>query len=245
VAQVCLTLQYDGTQYHGWQVQPNGITVQQVLQDAIQTVTGIRASVTGCSRTDSGVHARRFYCTTVLPERFPPEQFVKALNANLPRDIVVSACVPVEEDFHPRYSAVKKRYVYYIWNGAVRNPFWEKYSLHYRNKLDEKSMNETARLFVGTYDFSAFCSAGSEVQDKVRTIYRADIVRDGDLICFTIEGNGFLYNMVRIIVGTILEVETGKLSRQTVYQALTSGNRQQAGPTSPACGLFLDEVFYL
>ena len=242
--QVCLTLQYDGTRYHGWQVQPNGITVQKVLQDAIQTVTGTRASVTGCSRTDAGVHANRFYCTTPSPHNMSCEQYLKALNANLPKDIAVLACVCVPKEFHPRYSAVGKRYQYRIWNCAVRNPFWEPYALHIRSKLNESSMNKTSRLFEGTHDFSAFCSAGSEVEEKTRTIYRAFVTREGNLLCFTVEGNGFLYNMVRIMVGTLLEVENGKISHTDIRQALQTGKRDLVGATAPAHGLVLDEVWY-
>ncbi len=244
VEQVCLTVQYDGTNYHGWQVQPNGLTVQQVLQDAIESVTGIRASLTGCSRTDAGVHAHHFYCTTPAPARLSPSQFVKALNANLPQDVAVLDGKAVSADFHPRYSATKKRYVYYIWNGQVRNPFWQRYSLHIRNRLDDAVMNLAAKRFVGTHDFSAFCSAGSEVEDKVRTIYRAEVTREGDLLRFIVEGNGFLYNMVRIMVGTLLDIENGKLSQESIDNALQSGNRNLVGPTATACGLFLDDVIY-
>lgn len=242
--QVCLTVQYDGTEYHGWQVQPNGRTVQQVLQDAIETVTGVRAPLTGCSRTDAGVHAHRFYCTTPTPARLTSEKFVKALNANLPKDMAVLDCKTVSSDFHPRYSAAKKRYVYCIWNGPTQNPFWQRYSLHIRKPLDETVMNIAAKHFIGTHDFSAFCSAGSEVEDKVRTIYRAEVTREGELLRFTVEGNGFLYNMVRIMVGTLLDVENGKLSEETIDQALENGNRNLVGPTASACGLFLDEVMY-
>ena len=241
---VCLTIQYDGTAYHGWQVQPNGITVQQTLQDAIEAVTGTRAPLTGCSRTDAGVHAHRFYCTTSAPAKLPPKQFVKALNANLPQDIAVLDAAVVSNDFHPRYSATKKQYVYCIWNGQTRNPFWQRYSLYVRNRLDEEIMNRAAQCFVGTHNFSAFCSAGSEVEDKVRTIYRAEVTREGDLLRFTVEGNGFLYNMVRIMVGTLLSVENGKLTTQNIIEALESGDRNLVGPTAPPCGLFLNDVTY-
>ncbi len=241
---VCLTLQYDGTRYHGWQVQPNSITVQETLQNAIQAVIGIRASVTGCSRTDAGVHANRFYCTTSCPQNISCEQYIKALNANLPKDIAVLACVCVPREFHPRYSVVGKRYQYRFWNGGVRNPFWEPYALHIRSKLDENSMTKTAHLFEGTHDFSAFCSAGSEVEDKTRTIYRAFVTREGDLLSFTVEGNGFLYNMVRIMAGTLLDVENGKISHADIQKALQTGERDLAGATAPAHGLILDDVWY-
>lgn len=244
MANVRLQLQYIGTRFHGWQVQPNGITVQETLQDAIETVTGIRSAVTGCSRTDAGVHANCFYCTTAQPERLSNEKFVQALNAVLPEDIAVLACEAVPDDFHPRYSAVAKRYIYRIWNGPVRNPFEQGVSLHIRSPLDESRMNETARLFLGTHDFSAFCSVGSSVQDKVRTIRHSQVERCGDIVTYSVEADGFLYNMVRILVGTILDVTAGRLSVESVHCALNTGNRNCAGATAPAHGLFLDQVWY-
>ncbi len=244
MANVLLQLQYVGTHYHGWQVQPNGITVQETLQNAVEQVTGIRSAVTGCSRTDAGVHAHRFYCTTAKPERLSDTKFVQALNAVLPRDIAVLRCGVVPDDFHPRYSATAKRYVYRIWNGAVRNPFEEGSALHLHARLDDVRMNEIAQLFTGTHDFSAFCSAGSSVQDKVRTVRLSQVKRDGDLVTYTVEADGFLYNMVRILVGTILDVTAGRLSEESVRRALDTGDRNCAGITAPACGLFLDEVWY-
>ncbi len=244
MANVCLTLQYVGTRYHGWQVQPNGITVQETLQDAIERVTGIRSAVTGCSRTDAGVHARRFYCTTAQPKRLPDEKFVQALNALLPDDIAVLSCNAVSDAFHPRYSATAKRYVYRIWNGPARNPFEQGFSLHLRSLLDEVRMNEIAQLFLGTHDFSAFCSVGSSVEDKVRTIRRSEVKREGNVVLYTVEADGFLYNMVRILVGTILDVTAGRLTLESVKRALETGDRKCAGATAPACGLYLDEVWY-
>lgn len=244
MANVRLTLQYDGTKYHGWQVQPNAITVQETLQNAIERVTGIRSTVTGCSRTDAGVHANRFYCTTAQPERLSEEKFAKALNAVLPFNIAVLNCTAVSDDFHPRYSAVAKRYVYRIWNGVARNPFEQGYSLHICSPLNEATMNEVSKLFLGTHDFSAFCSAGSTVEDKVRTIRCSRVDRDGDVVTYTVEADGFLYNMVRILVGTILDVTAGRLSVDSVHRALDTGDRACAGVTAPACGLFLDEVWY-
>ena len=241
---ILLTLQYDGTRYHGWQVQPNGITVQETLQNALEQVCGARPAVTGCSRTDTGVHARRFYCTTASPERFSVGGRLKALNAVLPDDIAVLACTPVPSEFHPRYSALGKRYVYHIWNGRVRSPFWKGHSLYVRTPLDVPILNATASLFLGTHDFSGFCSAGSSVEDKCRTITRSHVERDGDMLTYTVEADGFLYNMVRILVGTLLDVHSGRLTNEDVQQALVTGNRKLAGVTAPAHGLFLDEVFY-
>ncbi|MBQ9964814.1 MAG: tRNA pseudouridine(38-40) synthase TruA [Clostridia bacterium] len=241
---VLLTLQYDGTRYHGWQVQPNGITVQETLQNAIERITGTRSAVTGCSRTDAGVHANRFYCTTGKPEQLSEDKFVQALNAVLPFDVAVLACRTVDDNFHPRYSAVGKQYVYRIWNGNTRNPFEQGRALHVRAPLDAEQLNTIAEMFVGTHDFSAFCSAGSSVQDKVRTVRRSTVTRQGDLVLYTVEADGFLYNMVRILVGTILDVNNGRLTPENVREALCSGNRDLAGATAPACGLFLNEVWY-
>lgn len=240
---VLLTVCYDGTRFHGWQVQPNGITVQETLQNAIETITGIRSDLTGCSRTDAGVHARRFYCTTAAPA-MAADRFCKGLNAVLPEDVAVLSVSPVSETFHPRYSAKGKRYVYQIWNGPVRDPFYRHYALHLRSPLDEMRMNETAQLFLGTHDFSAFCSAGSSVEDKVRTVRRSEVSRQGPLLTYTVEADGFLYNMVRIFVGTLLDVQAGRLTHTDVRQALDTGDRSLAGATAPPLGLFLDEVWY-
>lgn len=239
-----LTLRYDGTRYHGWQVQPNGVTVQETLQDAVERVTGVRSGVTGCSRTDAGVHAETFYCLTETASRIPEERFLKALNANLPEDVAVTGCREVGEDFHPRYSASGKQYMYRIWNGPVRNPFWRGYALQRERPLDAASMGQTAALFLGTHDFSAFCSAGSTVEDRVRTVSVSRVERQGDLVTYTVEADGFLYNMVRIFVGTLLDVESGRLTREEVREALLTGNREKAGATAPACGLYLTRVFY-
>lgn len=244
MGKLLLTLQYDGTRYHGWQVQPNGITVQETLQNALERVTGTRPGVTGCSRTDAGVHALHFYCTTECPERWGAASLCKALNAVLPEDVVVLSCREVPAEFHPRYSAIGKRYRYQLWNGAVRSPFWKGHSLYVRAPLDVDRLNETASLFLGKHDFSAFCSSGSSVEDKCRTITRSTVQRSGDLVTYTVEADGFLYNMVRILVGTLLDVHAGRLSAEDLQRALATGDRAYAGVTAPAHGLFLDDVFY-
>lgn len=244
MAKLLLTICYDGTRFHGWQVQPNGITVQETLQDAVEQITGVRAPVTGCSRTDAGVHARKFCCTTDAPEKLTPDALCKALNGVLPPDVAVLSASPVPETFHPRYNARGKRYVYYIWNGAARDPFRRPYSLHLRSPLDAEHMHEIAQLFIGTHDFTAFCSAGGSVQDKVRTITRSAVERQGDLVTYTVEADGFLYNMVRILVGTLLDVESGRLTAADVRRALDEGDRAAAGATAPPQGLFLEDIWY-
>lgn len=239
-----LTLQYDGSRYHGWQVQPNAITVQETLQNAVEQITGKRLGITGCSRTDTGVHARRFYCTMDIPPKPSVSVLRRALNAVLPPDVVVLECRTVPPSFHPRYSAHGKRYVYHIWNGAVRSPFCSSYALTVQTPLDIARLNETASLFLGKHDFSAFCSAGSTVEDKHRTVFRSEAVRQGELVNYIVEADGFLYNMVRIMVGTLLDVHSGRLDNTAVSQALATGRRELAGITAPPQGLFLDEVFY-
>lgn len=239
-----LTLRYNGAGYHGWQVQPNGVTVQQTLQDAVERVTGVRAGVTGCSRTDAGVHADMFCCTMDTDSPLRDQRMIGALNACLPRDIAVYGCREVAADFHPRYSALGKRYVYRIYNAPFRNPFWEGRALHMRKPLDTAAMTENAAAFCGTHDFSAFCAAGSTVEDTVRTVHRAEVMRTDDVVCFTVEADGFLYNMVRIMVGTLLDMEAGRIPQGSVSAMLESRDRSRAGATAPACGLYLDKVFY-
>lgn len=241
---ICLTLRYDGTRYHGWQVQKNAVTVQALLQDAIEAVTGVRSDVTGCSRTDAGVHARMFCCAFETESALRGEKLAAALNAHLPSDVAVYACRETENSFHPRYDAKGKRYIYRIWNGSVRNPFEAAYAWHRNRPLQEELLDKAARLFVGTHDFAAFQAAGSSVKDTVRTVYECRVERHGDMVEFVVVANGFLYNMVRIMVGTLMAVADGKLQAEDIRAILVSGKREQAGPTAPPHGLFLDRVYY-
>lgn len=244
MARLQLDLRFIGTRYHGWQVQRGAITVQQRMQDAIQAVTGVRSPLTGCSRTDAGVHAAMFCCAFDTDSPLRGDKMAAALNAHLPADLAVTGCRERPEDFHPRYDAVAKRYVYRILNTPARDPFWEGLALHCRRPLDLAAMQRTAELFVGTHDFSAFCSAGSDVADRVRTVYQAEVARRGEMVTFTVTADGFLYNMVRIMVGTLLEAEMGRLSSDRVARALQEGKRDLAGHTAPPWGLYLDHVFY-
>ena len=239
-----LTLRYDGSRYHGWQVQKNGIPVQETLQDAVERLTGIRSGLTGCSRTDAGVHAEMFCCAFDTASPLRGEKMVKALNAHLPRDIAVYGCREVEADFHPRYAALGKRYVYRIWNAPERNPFWEGRALHCRRPLDAAFLNEQAAAYVGTHDFASHQAAGSTVEETIRTVRRAEVERRGEMVLFTVEADGFLYNMVRIMVGTLLGLQAGSLEAGSIPAILESGSRERAGATAPACGLYLDQVFY-
>lgn len=245
MARILLTLRYDGTAYHGWQVQPNGVTVQQVLQDAVEAVTGVRSGITGCSRTDAGVHADMFCCTFDSETPLRGDKLCSALNFHLPRDVSVYDAREVEADFHPRYHAKGKRYVYRIWNGAQRHPIYDKYAVWVKKPLDVASLNKAAQAYVGTHDFAAFCGAGSDVQGTTeRTVFTCTVTRQGELVLFTVEGDGFLYNMVRIMVGTLLELAAGRLSSDSIPAILEGCDRTAAGPTAPAQGLCLEQVFY-
>ena len=245
MARILLTLRYDGTAYHGWQVQPNGVTVQQVLQDAVERVTGVRSGITGCSRTDAGVHADMFCCCFDTASPLRGDKLCSALNFHLPRDVSVYDAREVEEAFHPRYHAKGKRYVYRIWNGKQRHPMYEKYAIWLKKPLDVSALNTLVQDYVGTHDFAAFCGAGSDVQGATeRTIHSCTVTRQGDLVLFTVEGDGFLYNMVRIMVGTLLEMAAGRLPSDSIPTILGGRDRTAAGPTAPAQGLCLERVFY-
>ncbi len=238
------TLRYDGTNYHGWQVQENAITVQQAFQDAVEHICGVRENVVGCSRTDSGVHADMYCCNMRTDSKLSAEKWKKALNGVLPADIAVTDCREVPFEFHARYDSVGKRYVYRIWNADERNPFINRYSYHYKYPLDADFLNSQAKQLVGKHNFSAFCAAGASTVDNVRTIARAEVVRRGDEVLMYFEADGFLYNMVRIMVGTLLDISRGRIEKDSIGSIILSCDRDRAGATAPAQGLCLERVFY-
>lgn len=241
---ILLCVSYLGTCYHGWQVQPNAITVQEALQDAIERITGYRSDLTGCSRTDAGVHALNYFCTFSPCKDIDLFALPKALNAVLPKDISVKSAVEAEEDFHPRYSAKEKEYIYRIYNEYNRDPFEEGRALHYKYSLDIEKMKMAAQSIVGTHDFLAFCSAGSSVKDTVRTVSLLEIDKEDNVITVRIRADGFLYNMVRIIVGTLIAVSEGTVDIDSIPDIIDSCDRTKAGPTAPPEGLYLSRVFY-
>lgn len=244
MARIKLTLRYDGTRYHGWQVQQNAVTVQQVLQDAVERITGVRSGITGCSRTDAGVHALMFCCALDTASALRGDKLCRALNAVLPSDVAVYDAAEMPDDFHPRYDATGKRYIYRLYNGRYRHPFYDGYALHINRALDEQLLDKAAKDFLGTHDFAAFCASGSSVEDTVRTVTHAGVTREGDMVTFSVEANGFLYNMVRIMVGTLLDISTGKIAPDAIPTILASKKRESAGHTAPACGLYLHTVRY-
>ncbi len=240
-----LVLSYLGTNYCGFQVQPNGETVQGALCKAAERIFASECLITGCSRTDSGVHANEYLATVEHGDasRIPDEAVPRAMNTYLPPDISVRRCVSVEDDFSIRRRVSGKEYVYMIWNGEVRDPFLSDRAYFYFRPLDLDRMREAAALFPGTHDFGAFMASGSDIVDTVRTITDLRIESQGSLIRIYVSADGFLYNMVRIIVGTLLEVSEGRITRERLLRAIEGGCREDAGRTAPPEGLYLNRVF--
>lgn len=251
-----IRIAYDGTAYCGWQFQPNASTVQKQITSAAKKIFGFDCDVTGCSRTDSGVHARGF-CATVAKKgessiecQIPLEKLPRAFNAHLPEDIAVLEAKAVADDFHARYSVVSKTYVYRLYVGKERSPFERHASLHVTARLADgytERMNEAAARFVGTHDFTSFMAQGSKIEDATRTVLSASVTAspsDPDILLFTVEADGFLYNMVRIMTGTLLEVAEGKLSPDDIDGIIAAKDRRRAGRTVPPQGLCLECVNY-
>lgn len=239
-----LTISYDGSNYHGWQIQKNALTVQEVFQNAVKKLFLQDVDIKGCSRTDSGVHAYKYCLSIKIDTGIPCENIIRALNTYLPNDIAVLFCTDMDLDFHARYNVVKKEYVYILCNSKIRNPFLDKYAYWYRYNIDADYLNEQAQAYVGTYDYSGFCSANSDVEDTVRTVYSFSVSRRGDMIYFKVSANGFLYNMVRIMVGTLLFVSEGKIKKNELESVILSKDRKKAGKTAPPQGLYLNDVIY-
>lgn len=243
-----LCLSYDGTAYHGWQVQNNCVTVQGVITDIAKKIFGVTCMITGCSRTDSGVHAVN-YMATLEPcgneyPHIPSNKLLLALNSNLPDDIAVNDVKTVSDSFHARYDVKSKEYLYRIYDHSIKDPFEHGRSYAYCRPLDVEKMKEAAKYFVGTHDFSSFMSSGSDITDTVRTVYSVSIERKNRIVEIRIRGNGFLYNMVRIIVGTLIEVSKGAIEIEDIPGIIESCNRSNSGMTVPACGLYLENVDY-
>lgn len=246
-----LHIQFDGTDFHGWQVQGKLRTVQGELERVLTLLNGEeRVYVHGSGRTDAGVHAEGFVANVTMSKSFTPERLMKAINGNLWADVRVLKVEKVDDDFHARFSAKGKTYLYRVVNAPYISPFWARYALLEARPLDIGKMNETARLFLGEHDWTAFSSANSEVGHRVRTITDFTVESKWDnrgnaaMIEFKISGNGFLRYMVRSIVGTMLEVGRGEKDSDTIQTAIITGDRSLAGMTSPALGLTLLKVHY-
>lgn len=241
---ILIRVSYDGTAYSGWQIQPNATTVEGTLRQAVCSLFGADIELIGASRTDAGVHALGNVAVFDVDTRIPAPKIAYALNVRLPDDVRVWQSIQVEDGWHPRHNDCVKTYEYSIYNDTFENPKKRLYSHFYYGNLDVDMMREAAAYFIGEHDFSAFCSAGSQVADKVRTIYSLDVIQDGREIVLRVKGNGFLYNMVRIIAGTLIKAGTGDIRPQDIPGIIESRDRQLAGSTAPARGLTLVEIDY-
>jgi tRNA pseudouridine38-40 synthase len=241
---ILLTVSYDGTAYAGWQLQDNAVAVQQRLEEALHQLTGETIRVTGASRTDAGVHALGQCAHFDTGSRIPGEKFSYAVNTMLPPDIRVSRSLDAPVGFHARFSARGKRYRYLFYDAPHAGALNRLTHAHSIYPLNDDKMQQEARALLGTHDFAAFAASGSVVRDTVRTIWRAEVTRNGRDVMLVVEGNGFLYNMVRIIAGTLRDIGSGKLESGALSQAIETGNRLDLGVTAPAHGLTLMKVFY-
>ena len=239
-----LVVAYDGTNYCGWQTQPNGITVQGVLNDTLSELLGEKIETIGASRTDAGVHAMGNVAVFDTESRIPGDKFSFALNQRLPEDIRIQESCEVDADFHPRYADTVKTYEYNILNRRFELPTKRLYAAFCYYPMDIERMNQAAAYLVGEHDFKSFCSAGAQVQTTVRTIYAVNVTKADDMVHIRITGNGFLYNMVRIIAGTLMQVGTGLMEPEQVKEILEARDRSKAGPTAVAKGLTLVEIRY-
>lgn len=241
---VMLTVAYEGTNYCGWQVQPNGITIEQVLNETLSELLGEEITVTGASRTDSGVHSLGNVAVFDTKTRMPAEKISYALNQRLPEDIVVRGSREVPADFHPRFSKSEKTYEYRILNTRFNQPLLRKTTYFYHYPLDAAAMQQAAAVLVGEHDFTSFSSVHAQTNTFVRTIYALDVTKEGDVITIRVRGNGFLYNMVRIIAGTLIQVGAGVRPAEEMQSILEGCDRSLAGPTAPPEGLTMIGISY-
>ena len=239
-----LTIAYDGTNYCGWQVQPNGITIEEVINKALKKLSGENIQVIGASRTDSGVHAMGNVAVFDTETTIPAEKIAMALNQRLPEDIVIVQSEEVPLDFHPRYCDCSKTYEYHIINTRIPMPTKRLTNYFVSYTLDIDKMRQAASYLIGEHDFVSFCNIRTDVENTVRTIQELDIITNGDEITIRITGNGFLYNMVRIIVGTLVRVGRGFYGPEKVKEILEARDRKAAGVTAPAHGLILTKIEY-
>lgn len=239
-----LVCEYDGTSYCGWQIQPNGISVQEVIERELSALVNEDVRVHGSGRTDAGVHARAQVLHFDTNSRIPAEKFPYALNVSLPPDIRVIYGDETDDSFHARFGVEKKHYRYTLYLAPHASAFYRNTSLHVHHTLDTDAMSEAARSLLGEHDFIAFKSQGVDLKSTIRTIYRSEWTREGRFLHYDIAGSGFMYNMVRILVGTMLEIGKGYIGAETIEKALLSGQRDDAGATAPAHGLTMMRVEY-
>lgn len=242
---ILVILSYDGSRYHGWQVQKNALTVQEVFQNALEKIINEKVDIKGCSRTDTGVHANMYAVNFKTSSKIRCENIIYALNRFLPKDIAAIKSSEVPLDFHARYSCKGKEYIYKIWNNKIRNPFLNNRALHYWYPLDENYLNSAAQMFIGSHDFTSFATLDKrETKNMIRNIEKFNVYRNGDMVEFKVKADGFLYNMVRIMSGTLLRIAQNKIKPEDIPRIIESKNRKNAGPTAPPEGLYLNKVFY-
>ncbi len=241
---IVIFLRYEGTAYHGWQVQKNLPTIGETVEKAVAMVTGQKTHVTGCGRTDAGVHAKCYVANFRTESTIPADRLPYALNTHLPVDICVTKAFDVHEDFNAIGSCEKKEYTYLIYNTRLRDPFYVNRAWFYPKHLDEKIMQKAADQFVGTHDFAAVRSVGTDVKSTVRTVYYYHVERRGNFIILRVCANGFLYNMARAMAGTVVYAAEGKIAPEDIGKILDEGNRTAAGPTVPPGGLYMTHLWY-
>ncbi len=241
---LALRLKYDGSRYHGWQVQKTEISVAQTVEEALAKICGHPVKLTGCGRTDAGVHALRYCANFKTDCKIPVDRVALAVNTRLPGDIAVVDAVEAPEDFNAIGSCIKKEYIYKILNSPIRDPFLDKRVCFYPQRLDMEQMQAAAAAFVGTHDFKAVRSLGTETKTTVRTVHWCKAEKEDDIITISICADGFLYNMCRAMVGTMVYASYGKLAPQDIPKLLELGDRRLTGPTMPPQGLYLNRVWY-
>ena len=241
---IALILTYVGTAYHGWQVQPRDISVGETMEKACAKVVGHRVHMTGCGRTDAGVHAKCYVANFRTDSSIPVDRLPYALNTHLPEDIVVTKAMEMPESFNAIGSCVRKEYTYLIYNTRIRDPFYVNRAWFYPKHLDEGVMQAAADQFVGTHDFAAVRSVGTNVRSTVRTVYYYEVERSGDILSLRVCANGFLYNMARAMAGTLVWAAEGKIRPEELGAILRAGDRTAAGPTVPAGGLYMTRLWY-
>lgn len=241
---IALKLSYDGTDFHGWQTQANSSSIQSTLIAAAGSLFNEEVKIIGCGRTDAGVHAKKYFASLKTTSAIPVERISHALNSMLPNSISILGAAEVPDDFHPVHSCIKKEYSYFLYTDKVRNPFLSNRVLHYRFPFDLQKIRDGAGHFIGTHDFAAVRSLGTPVKSTVRTIYECDVSESNSIFSIRISANGFLYNMARAIVGTLLDVASGKILPDDIPAILESCDRSKAGATAPAYALYMTDVIY-
>ncbi|SHK35390.1 tRNA pseudouridine(38-40) synthase TruA [Paramaledivibacter caminithermalis] len=241
---VKLTIAYDGTNYSGWQRQNNARTIQYEIEKALKKILKKDIAIHGSGRTDAGVHALGQAASFIEDFTLPTHKIPVVINNVLPKDIVINSAEEMDMDFHARYCAKGKKYIYKIYNDSIRNPIYRNYSWFINEDINLKKIIEASKYFIGQHDFKSFMAAGSNIKDTIRTIYSINIYRKDKFIIIEYEGNGFLYKMVRIITATLIDINFNKISIKDLEDIIKSKDRSKAGPTAPAQGLYLAEVYY-